>query len=283
MCAVEVSSPEVSGPRGPLKLSFFRGMVVALALFGLSTEPAVVAGPIKPRVKLWRLDCGYFIATREPDACYLIRHGDSYMLWDAGLDADLIGQPPQERHHYQVKLSTTLVQQLALLGVKPADISIVAVSHMHFDHIGQAASFPHAVLMIGKGDYDVLASKPSDLSDRLEPWIKGDAPKEIISGDKDIFGDGTVVMIATPGHTPGHHSLLLHLEHTGAVMLTGDLYETDAQYRDDTVLPNTADVEATRSSFRRFKAMALRERATIVIPHEEADIGKLPAFPKAAD
>jgi N-acyl homoserine lactone hydrolase len=256
---------------------------IALALLGLLAVPAVGAPHNAPLIVLWRLDCGRFIISREPDACYLIRHGDCYMLWDGGLDADLAGRPPQELHHYQVTVSTTLVQQLALLAIKPADISIVAVSHMHFDHIGQVAQFPHATLMIGKGDYDILEANPSDLSDRLTLWIKGGAPKDVVSGDKDIFGDGTVIMIATPGHTPGHHSLLLHLRHMGTVMLTGDLYNNAVQYRDDAMPARAADFDAIRASYRRFKEIARREHATVLIPHEEADIGKLPAFPKAAD
>ncbi len=106
----------------------------------------------------------------------------------------------------------------------------MALSHWHFDHTGQAASFPKARLFIGKGDFDYLADKrEGSTPDDIAPWLGPNASVEKVVGDKDIFGDGSVVMLATPGHTEGHHSLLVRLPTLGPVVLSGDLWHFSEQ------------------------------------------------------
>ena len=100
--------------------------------------------------------------------------------------------------------------------------------------------------------------------------------------DKDVFGDGTVVMLATPGHTPGHHSLLLKLREMGNVLLTGDLAHFRENY-DAMGVPNFNTHRAeTLASLDRFKQIAANLKATVVIQHDARDVGKLPVFPAAA-
>ena len=113
-------------------------------------------------------------------------------------------------------------------------------------------------------------------------WTKNGGKKELVEGDKDIFGDGTVVMSATPGHTPGHHSLLVKLTNLGNVLLTGDLYNSAQQMREQSVPRGNADPVATKESYRRFNALADKLHAIIIISHNMDDRGKLPSFPKAA-
>jgi glyoxylase-like metal-dependent hydrolase (beta-lactamase superfamily II) len=254
--------------------------LIALALVLWSFAAAQSA----PLVRLWVLDCGTFLTSHESDACYLIQHGDRYMLWDLGLDQELAGQPPQMQYNHLVQLHVTLKQQLSRLGLTPDNIGIIALSHGHFDHVGQAPDFPHATLLLGKGDWGGWPVTRPGIAARFKLWKDGGAPKEEVEGDKDIFGDGTVVMFATPGHTPGHHSLLVKLRHTGAVMLSGDLYHSQQQYRDDEIPPGIAsDSAAMRTSTKRFKDMATALHALVLIPHEAADMARLPLFPQAAD
>jgi glyoxylase-like metal-dependent hydrolase (beta-lactamase superfamily II) len=117
----------------------------------------------------------------------------------------------------------------------------------------------------------------------LVRWVTGGGKVEPVRGDKDVWGDGTVTILDTPGHTPGHHSLLVRLADKGPVLLTGDLahftenYETNGVPRFNT---NRAD---TLASLDRFKAIARNLKATVVIQHEPADVAKLPAFPAAAE
>ncbi len=208
----------------------------ALALMGQAAPPA----PAAPApIKLWRLDCGT-VAANDLNAfsdtqaypgkskllvgsCYLIKHGATYLLWDAGLPAAMKGKALDRKIAMDATVTKTIPEQLAELGLKPEDITMLGISHYHFDHIGQAASFPGATLFIGKGDFDaVKAGAPGVNPVPLAPWAKGTSKAEPISGDRDIFHDGSVTMIDTPGHTPGHHSLLVRLK-SRTFLLTGDV------------------------------------------------------------
>jgi glyoxylase-like metal-dependent hydrolase (beta-lactamase superfamily II) len=248
-------------------------------------------------VTLWRLDCGnatikdynaFFSDTSAykpgpkeiTDSCYLIRHGDSWMLWDAGLPDALIGKPG-DNPAMTLRVERSLAAQLAQIGVKPDDIALLGISHYHGDHIGQAAAFGKAKLMIGKGDLDALKAPGGPDAAPLEPWLKGRSAVDPVSGDRDIFDDGKVVMLSTPGHTPGHHSLLVRLA-SGPVILSGDLWHFTEQVAIDGVPPFNTDRAQTLASMDRIRKLAANIGARVVIQHERADVGKLPAFPEPA-
>jgi glyoxylase-like metal-dependent hydrolase (beta-lactamase superfamily II) len=101
-------------------------------------------------------------------------------------------------------------------------------------------------------------------------------------GDKDVFGDGTVVMLNMPGHTPGHHSLLVRLKEMGNVLITGDVSHFRENYDGNGVPTFNTDRAASVASLDRFKKIATNLKATVIIQHDERDVGKLPAFPAAA-
>ena len=129
-------------------------------------------------------------------SCYLIKHGDEYLLWDTGHSMTAPNVAPK----------VSIVDQLAKLDVKPEQIKYVGISHYHADHTGQVASFPKATLLIGAKDWDAItAPKPAEGVNYkpFESWIKGDSKVEPQPLDKDMFGDGSVIMLRTPGHTAG--------------------------------------------------------------------------------
>ena len=248
-------------------------------------------------VSLWRLDCGnatikdynaFFSDTSAykpgpkeiADSCYLIRHGDTYMLWDAGLSDALIGKP-NDNPVMTLRVERSLADQLARLGVKPDQVSLLGISHYHGDHIGQASAFAKAKLLIGKGDLDALKAPGGPDAAPLAPWLTGKAPVDPVIGDRDIFGDGKVVMLSTPGHTPGHHSLLVRLP-SGPVILSGDLWHFTEQVANDGVPPFNTDRAQSLASMDRIRKLARNIGATVVIQHERDDIGKLPTFPEPA-
>lgn len=213
----------------PFARCFWLGLLLAA-----TSLPDARASAAAPPLRLWRLQCGTFITQRLTDSCYLIRHGRELMLWDAGLGTALLDHPMPYRAGSPsvVVLRRTIRSQLAALGLRPRQVAIVALSHVHSDHIGQAADFPQARLILGLEDWRLMsAAKPPPVLDPalLEPWIRGHAPRTLVRGDYDVFGDGSVVMLATPGHTPGHHSLLVRLKSFGPVLLSGDLYHSDLQ------------------------------------------------------
>lgn len=289
------SLPRVLGCVPPRRGRMIKALATIAFAFGLAG-----AAPV-PEVKLWRLDCGAFDVTDRnylsdawdyaggpislTNSCYLIRHGDEYMLWDAGLGTELIGHDRVDSKTRE-SLKEGLPSQLARLGVKPEQITRMGISHFHWDHIGQAAAFPAAILMMGKKDWDLLSAVPpipSTDPKRVEPWITGGARKEILTSDKDVYGDGSVVMLSTPGHSPSHYTLLVRLKNTGPVLLSGDLYYFSEQRARRVIPPYNASRAETLASFDRFEAIAKNLKATVIIQHDSADIAKLPAFPKAAD
>ena len=243
---------------------------------------------------LTRLDCGtatikdfdaffsdkpglYAKGPREvSDGCYLIRRGDQILLWDTSFPGKLVGGE-QDMGPLVARLSKTVGQQLTELGVKPEDVNIVGISHMHSDHTGQAAEFPNAQLIIGKGDFEQTKGK----DDPFGPWRGEGAKVNATTADVDVFGDGSVVALHLPGHTPDHLALLVKLA-SGPVLLTGDLYHSREAREKRGVPPFNTSREQTLQSMDKFEKLAKELNAKVVIQHEPRDIGLLPAFPQAA-
>lgn len=271
----------------------FAGWLAPLLLI---TAPvwAQTAAPDRAGVSLWRLDCGSMPAiplamfsdtfgfigetADMPVSCYLIRHGDQYMVWNTGFGTEYIDGHPEGQ--FDVVLKRSLVDQLADLGVAPEQVSVVGISHDHGDHIGQAASFPKARLLMGAADLATLRAGAD--SARIAPWLSPDSNAEGVSGDRDVFGDGSVVMLATPGHTEGHRSLLVRLARMGPVLLTGDAWHFRAQMADGDVPPYNWNRAATLASRDRLGKLAENLHATVIIEHDREDLAKLPAAPSAA-
>ena len=255
-----------------------------------ATSPATAA-----KISLARLDCGsatiknfdkffsdkpglYESAPRDiTDSCYLIRHGDQQMIWDTGFPASWKGQT-HDLGDLTVRIDKTLAEQLAQVGLKPADIDIVGISHMHSDHTGQAAEMPQAELLIGKADFDQTKGK----DDPFGSWRSDGAKVRAVTGDTDVFGDGSVVALHLPGHTPDHLALLVKLA-SGPVLLTGDLYHSCDAREKRGVPPFNTSREETLQSMDVFEKLAKDTGAKVVIQHEPRDIALLPAFPKAAE
>ena len=261
---------------------------------GNAPDNAAAASAEAPELTLTRLDCGtatiknfdaffsdrpglYEAKPREiTDSCYVIRNGDQVMVWDTGFAAELKGQE-RDMGQLVARMEKTIVEQLAQLGIKPEDVDVVGISHMHPDHTGQAVQFPNAKLLIGKGDFDGTAGK----DDPFGPWRGAGKNVTLATGDIDVFGDGKVTALHLPGHTPNHLALLVRLP-SGPVLLSGDLYHsTDARQKRG-VPPFNTDRAQTLASMDKFEKLAKDSGAKVVIQHEPADIAKLPAFPEAA-
>jgi len=267
-------------------------IAAAWLMLGAMQAPQAAAA----RVEMWRLDCGtvqvgdldvfsdaFLYAGQKKtltDSCYLIRHGENYLLWDTGLPGELVGKSVP-MGGMTLSVARTIVDQLRQIGISPERINFVGISHRHDDHIGQAADFPKAALLIGAEDFETVKGR-AESALRFAPWIKGGSKVEKVQGDHDVFGDGSVVMLDMPGHTEGHHSLLVRLTRTGPVLLTGDLYHFTENYRNRGVPGFNVDRADTLASMDRFDAIARKLKARMIIQHEPADIAKLPAFPESA-
>ena len=268
------------------------GCRVAATPINAPDNAAPAAGAAE--LTLTRLDCGHgdfkdmngFFSDRPgvyppgpgrvTDSCYLIRHGNQQMVWDTGFPASSLTKPI-EQDGMVAKIDRTLADQLAEVGLKPTDIDVLGISHMHSDHTGQAAQFTNARLVIGQQDFASTAGK----DDPFGPWRGTGKPVTELTADQDVFGDGSVVALHLPGHTPDHLALLVNLK-SGPVLLTGDVYHSRIS-RQKRSMPgfNTSRAE-TLASMDKFEALAKKLGAKVIIQHEPADIAKLPPFPAAA-
>jgi len=280
-----------------LELTLVAAALAALSLAAASASAQGAAGAAAAaELSLTRLDCGKTTTLNDVSrfsdvmafkglniqltfSCYLVKHGNDYLIWDTGNPAATGASPAPTAP----KIS--LVEQLAQLHLTPEKITFVGISHYHGDHVGQVASFPEATLLVGKGDWEVLNDpkpNPNVNVANFAHWIGGGGKVEPLAGDKDVFGDGSVIMLSTPGHTPGHHSLLVKLKDKGNVLITGDLAHFRENY-DSNGVPtfNTSRAE-TLASLDRFKQLARNLNATVIIQHDARDIEKLPVFPASA-
>jgi N-acyl homoserine lactone hydrolase len=263
-------------------------IVAACAFAGLAA-PAQAA----PDMSLTRFECGtpqapVAVNQRFSDtyaygdlklqfvySCYLVKHGDEYLLWDTGHAMTAPNVAPK----------VSLVDLLAKIDLKPEQIKYVGISHYHGDHTGQVSSFPQATVLVGKGDWEAISSsKPAEGVNfkPFENWIKGEGKVEPLSADKDVFGDGTVIVLNTPGHTPGHHSLLVKLPQMGNVVITGDAAHFRENYDTGGVPVSNFDRAQTVASLERIKKIASNLKATVIIQHDARDVDKLPVFPASA-
>lgn len=208
-------------------------------------------------------------------SCYLVKHGDDYLLWDTGHAMTAPNVAPK----------VSLVDLLAKLDLKPDQIKYVGISHYHADHTGQVASFPKSTLLIGQKEWEAISSpKPAEGVNfkPFEHWLKGEGKVEALATDKDVFGDGSVIVLRTPGHTPGHQSLLVKLPQTGAVILSGDAVHFHENLDSDGVPWFNFDRAQTVASIERIKKIASNLKGMVIIQHDARDVGKLPAFPASA-
>jgi glyoxylase-like metal-dependent hydrolase (beta-lactamase superfamily II) len=209
-----------------------------------------------------------------PAPCFLIRHPDGDLMWESGIS------PTRTDLEIEVEFSATLEEQLAVLGLTPAAIRFVAVSHGHWDHSGNAGLFTSSTWIVNPDeraamfDDEMRATQAMDDYGALEQ-----AETILITEDHDVFGDGSVRIIQSPGHTPGHTVALLRLADAGSILLSGDLWHLVESRRERRVPPFNTDKAATLASMDKVEALVGATGARVVIQHEATDIAALPGFP----
>ena len=192
--------------------------VAAVALAGCATPSSRPSGIERlyvfycgeaqvPDLSPWSPGTNAGVRATFSDNCYLIRHADGWLLWDSGYPDALVDKPDgQVGPRSTAFRKRTLVAQMAEVGVAPAYITHLAFSHTHGDHVGNANLFTAATLYIQQPEYDAaFGADPAKAGFQPATYEKLRAsPVVRLSGDHDVFGDGSVVILSTPGHTPGH-------------------------------------------------------------------------------
>jgi N-acyl homoserine lactone hydrolase len=272
------------------RISIIAAASCIASLSALLSQPS--GAQTKPGVeRLYILNCGEGVAgdisrwspgvnVGKPmdfvDNCYLIKHTQGWILWDTGV-ADTIaampeGQAPADPRATHWRRPKTLASQLDQLAVKPSDIKFLAISHTHPDHIGNVGLFPASMLLVQRAEYEW----PSPLG---VGRFKAEHPVTKLEGDHDVFADGTITIIATPGHTPGHQSLLVKLPKTGAVLLSGDAVHFKDNWDNRRVPSLNTDKDKTAASMERIADILAKENAQLWINHDKAQRDTLKLAP----
>ncbi|HTO65523.1 MAG TPA: N-acyl homoserine lactonase family protein [Bradyrhizobium sp.] len=214
------------------------------------------------------------------DNCYLIKHSQGWFLWDTGIPDAVAAMPnglaPADPKAVTWKRPKTLAAQLDEIGVKPDDIKAMAVSHTHPDHIGNIEMFPGAMLYVQKAEYEWPGADN-------KPRFKPEHPVTLLEGDRDVFGDGTLVILSTPGHTPGHQSLLVKLPRTGEILLSGDAVHFKSNWDNRRVPALNFNKEQTLASMQKLAEAISRDEAQLWINHDKDQRDLLKLAPEFYD
>jgi N-acyl homoserine lactone hydrolase len=200
------------------------------------------------------------------DNCYLLRHAKGLLLWDTGVPDAVAAMPDGmvvANGAIVYHRAKTLIAQLAEIGVKPADITYVAVSHTHGDHVGNIGLFPTSTVLIQGAEYDWA------MTQSVKPAFAATQKIEKLAGDHDVFGDGSVMILSTPGHTPGHESLLVLLPKTGALVLSGDAVHFRDNWEQRRVPSMNVNRDQTLASLQRIAGVLEDKKAQLWINHDK--------------
>ena len=288
-------------------------VLVALSLIIESTPDANAASklpdPIKAGVaeKLFRLDCGRSLANDESvwtpgrnvgksiefsSTCWLIKHGSEWLLWDTGVPEATLNDPrgwstlPKLIVYH---LDKSVTDQLAEIGLTPGDIARVAISHTHGDHIGNVDLFPNSTILMQRAEYNWIHSPngPNDNVNQLMALARKllGTPKnlQLVDGDTDVFGDGSVTLVSTPGHTPGHQSLLVHLKHSGFIILSGDVAHLEENFQKNIVPSLNTNKAESIASMEKVRQLIAIYKATLFLNHDKQQTAKLKLLPSFYD
>jgi len=224
-------------------------------------------------------------------ACFLVAHPKGTLIWDTGAIPDADWKPTggavarhvtlPDAQQRDVTMIKPLKAQLAEIGYLPADVTYLALSHYHYDHTANANAFIGATWLVRQNERDAMfAEKPPGVTQPSSYAALRNSKTLILkSQEHDVFGDGTVVIKAAPGHTPGHQILYLKLTKTGGVVLSGDLYHYPEERRLDRLPTFEFNQEQTRATRVTIDGFLRKTGAQLWIQHDFTANAKLKKAP----
>ena len=263
--------------------------------------PANAQKPPKPVISphLYVFDCGVLdipdtarynlkheeLATNLMScSAFLIVHPKGTLMWDAGVVAD--SEFPGDGSPGKLQYATAtkkLLPQLAATGYAPKDITYLAFSHFHWDHVGNGNEFAASTWLVRQKERDIMFAEPP--SDRTVPAhfsaLKNSKTVIVKDDEYDVFGDGSVIMKSAPGHSPDHQVLLVRLKKTGPVLLSGDLWHYPEERKLNRFPKTEFDVKQTEASRKTIDAYLQKTGAQLWIQHDytgNQKLKKAPAF-----
>ena len=275
------------------------GALVAATLVSGADAQRSQPAPASPRIYVFEngtingLDPALFNFRREElehvdfvNTAYLIVHPRGTVMVDAGAVPDSHfkgdGSPVVEG---VVTATKPVLPQLAAAGYQPKDVTYLVLSHYHSDHTGNANEFAGATWIVQKDERDYMfGEKPEGIIEPATYAALRDAKTKILDNeDFDVFGDGSVVVLATPGHTPGHQVVAAKLANRGTVVLAGDLYHYPEERTTGRIPTFEFDPERSKVSRARIEKYVEDNDAELWIEHDAATHAALPKSPRYID
>jgi N-acyl homoserine lactone hydrolase len=194
-----------------------------------------------------------------PVSCALLRHGQGNVLFDTGCHPS-VPEQPEARWGNLARLMTPIMQPgdnvvnaLAGIGLTCDDIDVVVCSHLHPDHCGCNAFFKRATFIIHRKEVEAARAPGAEAQGYLAAEWEQSAPTDIIEGERDVFGDGCIVLVPLPGHTPGTTGALVALDRSGAFLLASDTVTLRFTLDTGIVPKNTWNADALLKSLAEVK------------------------------
>jgi N-acyl homoserine lactone hydrolase len=279
--------------------SFYLTAPALLALASLASAAEPVSA-----LRVQVLDCGSMrgipsgdLLAEVPDPpgrvdmvnrCFLVEHPKGRLLWDTGFPRTfgtrmkMFAFSVTSFGRAGVDLGEPVPEQLEKLGLDDDDVDWLALSHIHWDHAGGANDFEDSTWIVQQRDLDWAFTDADVERPHVDPSNYEeleDSEKYVLQGeDFDVFGDGSVVILSTPGHTPGHQSLFLDLPITGPVIVSGDLYHTVLNRKHRAPPSFNTDAAETRRSMQRIERLLEERSAQLWIQHDASTGPAAPAL-----
>jgi N-acyl homoserine lactone hydrolase len=229
----------------------------------IPSVPKEKARDITIPISMWILDHPKGLVVIDTGNNAAVADGNCKSYWAAGM-CDFL-KPSQKR-------ADVIDMQLKKLGYSPDQVKVVITSHAHLDHIGNIKLFPKAIHVIQKKEL-YQAWWPEKFQ-RGGAFVQGDfdAARDFtyleLEGDYDLFGDGSVIVLSTPGHTLGHQSVKVKLPQTGTVIISQDAIWMQENLDGYPAGLNYSILDYTKS-LTRLKMMRDIEGTKLFMPHDQ--------------
>jgi glyoxylase-like metal-dependent hydrolase (beta-lactamase superfamily II) len=255
----------------------------------------------------WRPTYWWLLTSRHwtqprPINVYVIEHRDGVVLFDTGQDRASVTEPDyfpsglsgivyERLALFDVAPDETLTAQLDALGHAPGDVRTAIVSHLHQDHIGGLRELSGADVVVSRQEWGTLSSPLPEARGLLRHHIElpglrwrqiehtptDDPTVAPFTASHDLFGDGSLVLVPTPGHTPGSTSLLVRRPGQPTLMMVGDL-TYDAHLLEHGHLPGVGDRRRLRAATAMVNTLRRQQPGLVILPaHDPGAAGRLAA------
>ncbi len=208
-----------------------------------------------------------------PVSCVLLRHAQGNVLFDTGCHPKVADEPEDrwgDLAKFMVPLHKPgegLLGELKTVGLNADDIDLVINSHLHCDHCGCNEYFKNATFIVHEKELEAAAQSDSDRNGYFPADWDHPMPVDALSGQRDVFNDGRIVLLPLPGHTPGMTGALVGLDASGEFLLASDAVSVRESFDRDISPKNTWNQDLLLGSYQEMRKIE-KSGATVVCGHD---------------